>query len=233
MNHPSPAVRAVLFDLDDTLFLQRDWLYGAWRSVAATAELQGIDPRVLVPALEAIAAEGTAAGGIIDRAVAAVGAPGADVAPLVEAFRSHRPDRLPPLDGVPAALAALRAVIPLGLVTDGDTAIQSAKIAALGLEDAFDCVVLSDALGRDRRKPHPAPFEAALAHLGCDPTHAVYIGDNPAKDVVGAARLGLTPVRVRTGEYAAVTSPVPTREFTDVLGAIDHVWRLLPVGVTR
>jgi hypothetical protein len=34
---------------------------------------------------------------------------------------------------------------------------QRAKIAALGLADAFDVIVISDEIGRQFRKPHPVP----------------------------------------------------------------------------
>ena len=64
-------------------------------------------------------------------------------------------------------------------------------------------VVISDALGgRHLRKPHPAPFHAALARLGCGVDGTVHVGDRPSKDVDGTRRVGMRCVRVLTGEYA-------------------------------
>jgi FMN phosphatase YigB (HAD superfamily) len=64
-------------------------------------------------------------------------------------------------------------------------------------------VVVSDELGgRHLRKPDPAPFLRALELLGQPATGVVHVGDRPAKDVRGAAAVGMRCVRVTTGEYA-------------------------------
>jgi UDP-N-acetylglucosamine 2-epimerase (non-hydrolysing) len=196
------TIEAVLFDLDDTLYPQQRWLDGAWSAVAMVAARDGLDPGGFRRALAAIADEDSAGGRIIDRALARVGAAHLPVAPLVAAFRSFRPRALPTYPGVTEALESLRARVPIGLVSDGDPAIQRAKLEALKLCDAFDVVVLSDELGRECRKPNRAPFDVALAKLGVEPRHAAYIGDSPFKDVAGATWAGLRVVRVRTGEYA-------------------------------
>jgi putative hydrolase of the HAD superfamily len=122
---------------------------------------------------------------------------------------------------VPAALAALRARCPIGLVTDGDPGIQRVKLAALALSDAFDVVVLSDELGRRYRKPHPAPFRAALSALGAAPSAVLFVGDRPDKDVAGAASAGMACIRVLTGEYAGAPDFVaPLARLPNVTAAI-------------
>lgn len=213
-------IDAVLFDLDDTLYDQRQWLDGAWDAVSHAAEALGVAASALRPHLAAVAAEGSARGGIIDRALARLGAR-AEVAPLVDAFRSYR---APALDLYPGARAALEEVakrVPIGLVTDGDVAIQRGKITSLGLEDAFSVVVLSDELGRHRRKPHPAPFVRAFTRLGLPPGKVVFVGDHPEKDVAGAHRAGMRSVRVLTGEYAGVDGSVqPWAVAADVATAV-------------
>lgn len=215
-------IAAVLFDLDDTLYDQQRWLAPAWEAVAAAAAPYGIDGAALARELVAVAAGGSDRGRIIDRALARL-QPAADVplAPLLAAFRSSAPQRLSPYAGVRRALRSLRDTVPIGLVTDGDVTIQRAKLRLLALQDAFDVVVLSDELGRERRKPHPAPFSAALAALGVRPQDAVHVGDRPDKDVRGAAAVGMRAIRVRTGEYAALPDdPAPWRSVRDVLEAV-------------
>jgi putative hydrolase of the HAD superfamily len=202
------VIRAVLFDLDDTLYDQQAWLAGAWQAVAMAAAAFGVAPAELAAVLREIAAEGSDRGRIIDRALERVGWAGVPVGPLVQAFRSHAPQRLPAYPGVPAALARLRARCPVGLVTDGDPGIQRAKLRALGLCDAFDVVVLSDEFGRQHRKPHPAPFQAALAALAVDPREALFVGDRPDKDVAGAAAADMACIRVLSGEYAGLPDTV-------------------------
>lgn len=196
-----PPVDAVLFDLDDTLYAQSQWLDGAWRAVARLG-VPGIGERAFLRALRAAAAEGSDRGGIIDCALAALGRKDVPVAPYVEAFRSFRPDALTPYPGVDGCLAALAAQVPLGLVTDGDPAIQAHKLSALGLESRFAVVIYADELGGRRwRKPSAAAFAAALEALAVRAEHAVYVGDRPDKDVAGARAAGMRAVRVLTGEY--------------------------------
>jgi len=212
------VIAAVLFDLDDTLYDQQRWLASAWTAVAAAAAPYGVDKEALRRALVAVAAGGSDRGHIIDRALARLQATDhVPLAPLLEAFRSSVPERLSPYPGVRQALRTLRDEVPVGLVTDGDVAIQRAKLRVLALDDAFDVVVLSDELGRERRKPHPAPFMAAVAALGSQPRDVVHIGDRPDKDVGGAAAVGMRAIRVRTGEYAALPDdPQPWRTARDV-----------------
>jgi putative hydrolase of the HAD superfamily len=195
------VISAVVFDLDDTLFEQRSWLDGAWRVVADAVPPQRDE---LLAALVEIAAEGSDRGRIIDRALERIGALDVAVAPLVDAFRRHAPLSLPLARGAIEGLRELRRVVPVGLVTDGDPVIQRAKLVALDVVDELDAIVISDELGRDLRKPHPAAFVQAAAVLGVPVSACVYVGDRPSKDVAGARAAGYAGcVRVRTGEHAA------------------------------
>lgn len=194
-------IAAVLFDLDDTLYDQRQYLAGAWRAVAARAARDGVDRDRFEAALGELADAGSDRGRIIDRALARVGAPSVPVPGLVAAFRAHTPTRLDPYPGVADALDDLHRRVPLGLISDGDPVIQRTKFDALGLARFFTSVVLSDEHGRHHRKPDPLSFRVALRELGVDAADAVYVGDRPAKDVAGAVGAGLRAVRVRTGEW--------------------------------
>ena len=220
-------IHAVLFDLDDTLYAQSDWLSGAWESVAAAAP-PDVDSATLLVELRAIAAEGSAKGGIIDRALDRV-APGTYAAPLVAAFKAHRSDRLELYPGVRDRLEQLRRYVPIGLVTDGDPVLQRDKVRALDLTNAFDVLTYSDVFGRSCRKPHPLPFETTLGHLEVSAKDAVMVGDRPSKDIDGASRLGMRAIRVLTGEYAADPDQVvPWFSCASAADAIDSL--LLEVG---
>ena len=213
-------IDAVLLDLDDTCFDQREFLAGAFGAVARRAGELGADEVRLRDALVTIAAAGSDRGHIIDEALENMGAR-VPVGPLVDVFRSYRPDRLSPYPGVPESLGQMRRVAPLGLVTNGDPAGQRAKLAALGLEDAFDVVVFSDELGRSFRKPHPAPFRQALRLLDADPGRSFFIGDHPDRDIAGAQHVGMRAIRVRTGEYASRPDVVtPWRIAPDAASAL-------------
>ena len=216
------AVEAVLFDLDDTLYPQAEFLAGAWRAVAAeSAALGGLTTEQVLEALQEVAAEGSDRGRIIDRAFERLGRTDIDVAPFLAAFRCHAPARLRLYPGARLALRSLRAYVPIGLVTDGDPAVQHSKLSALGLEGAFDVIVFSDELGREHRKPDPLPFTTAIAALGVEGQGVVYIGDRYDKDVVGATAAGLRAIRVLTGEYVSQGGGIaPWRQAADVVAAI-------------
>jgi putative hydrolase of the HAD superfamily len=219
-------LRAVLFDLDDTLFEQATWLSGAWDAVVAAAGPR-VEARALRCALRDICASGSDRGAIIDRALARVGHDDVAVAPLLARFRAHAPARLAPYPGVVDALEGLRAQVDIGLVTDGDPTIQRNKLRALGLESHFDIVVFSDEMGRRHRKPSPVPLLAALVGLGVDPRDAVYVGDRPDKDVAAAAATGMRAIRVRTGEYAdRPDDPQPWATAPDAVAAVTGLLQL-------
>jgi putative hydrolase of the HAD superfamily len=112
-------------------------------------------------------------------------------------------DHTPTISLVPGALECLRTLgehFSLGLVTVGYPVPQRRKIKALHLESMTSTIIVSDEIGgRSTWKPSPAPFLEACASLGTTPGRAVYVGDNPHKDFLGATNAGLASVRLRLG----------------------------------
>ncbi|MBI1758896.1 MAG: HAD family hydrolase [Actinobacteria bacterium] len=220
----SPPAGVVL-DLDDTLYPQLAYLDGAAAAVGAAAAAAGLAGDAVLAALRAELAAGSDRGGTIDRALAACGVPDtvatAVLPGLVAAFVGYRPRRLPAYPGVRDALAALRGRYPLACLTDGNPAVQRAKLAATGLAGAFDAVVITDELGgRCTRKPNPAGPRRIAAMLGVPVTDLVVVGDRPARDVAVAVAVGARSIRVRTGEYAAAADdPMATVLVPDLVTA--------------
>ncbi len=203
-----PPPLAVVVDLDDTLYPQAAYLAGAAADVAAAAAAAGLDGARVHAALTRELASGSDRGGTIDRALLAAGVPAADVPglvpALVAAFTGHAPASLPPYPGVAEALAALGAAVPVGCLTDGNPAIQAAKLAATGLLPLLGEVLVTDTLGgRAARKPAPEGLRVLAGRLGVPADRVLVVGDRPGKDVAVAAAVGARAVRVRQGEYAA------------------------------
>ncbi|MEV6343110.1 HAD family hydrolase [Actinoplanes sp. NPDC051851] len=217
---------AVVLDLDDTLYPQAAYLYGASRAVGRAGAAAGLDPIRLSRAVRRQLVAGSDRGGTIDRALEVYGVPAVrarELLPtLVAAFTGYQPRRLPRYPGVSRALAALRARYPLACLTDGNPAIQRAKLAATGLSEAFSTVVITDELGgRETRKPHPGGLLRAASELGVAAGDVVVIGDRPGKDVAVAAGVGAQSIRVRTGEYAeAPDEPAATAVVPDLESAV-------------
>jgi FMN phosphatase YigB (HAD superfamily) len=203
-----PHVDAVILDLDDTLYPQSAFLSAAWDAVADVAARHGA-PRLLVrEALSMAAAGGSDKGGIIDRALTPW--PDVPIPPLLDAFLTSTPPRLPLYPHAADALHRLRERVPVALVSDGDVPLQRAKLAALRLGGGFDVIVWTDLWGRAMRKPQPFGFLLAAAHLQTPRARIAVIGDRPDKDVAGAVSCGMLAVRVRTGEYSPEPSPNET-----------------------
>jgi putative hydrolase of the HAD superfamily len=224
-------IQAVVFDLDDTLYPQSEFLAGAFEAVADRATSMGFDRDRLLRALFDAASKGTDRGTLIDEAVQATadvgGGPPWGTPPdvvktvLVPVFRNFRPRTLELTAGAKELLSTVASRASTALLTDGDVCLQRAKIKALGLEDAFDKVVITDFYGgRQCRKPAPVGFLAALTALGVAPQDAVMVGDRVDKDVVGAQRVGMQVLRVRAGEWAHVSTPEGVPEVSNLHEAL-------------
>ncbi len=120
---------------------------------------------------------------------------------LAERFGMERRARHEVFADVAAALGRLKESHALALVTNGAACLQREKLAASGLGDYFEVVVVSADLGV--AKPDAAVFEHALSRLDVDADHAVMVGDSLSKDVDGALAAGLGAIWVNRGGRAA------------------------------
>ena len=80
----------------------------------------------------------------------------------------------------------------VGIVTDSDNDYIESHLKALGIYDLFDSITTSEEAGYF--KPHPRPFRLALQKAGVEAGEALYVGDNPRKDCVGAKNVGMLSV---------------------------------------
>lgn len=113
---------------------------------------------------------------------------------LVEVYRSTRPVLQLYPDAEQLLEMLEKKAVKTGLITDGCSMVQRAKIVALSLDKRLDYVLATDDFGIS--KPQRAVYERCLEALGCTPEEAVYIGDNPAKDFCGAREIGMATVRI-------------------------------------
>jgi len=196
------APRAVLFDLDDTLFPEHAFVDGGFRAVAAfLAARTGRSARDLTDRLWALHGR-DGRGRLFDTLISELDGPDAtDVPELVRTcllvYRSHHPE----LDPFPGAIELIERLrrdgIRTGIVSDGNAYVQSRKLAGLrGLADAFDAVVLTDLLGAGFSKPSPVPFRVACQLIGVEPSATIYVGNDPRKDFAGARAAGLRTIRI-------------------------------------
>jgi putative hydrolase of the HAD superfamily len=217
------AVRAVLFDLDDTLFDHRG---AAERGLRAWLAGLGLDDALEDHterwfALEAYHYERYQRGEITHtaqrRARVRAFLPGWDLADDAIAddtfagyLACYRAAWSAFADAAVALEAALAAGLPVGILTNGDQAIQEEKVRRTGLAPFGVPVFASSSL--PAAKPSPVAFAAACERLGVDPTTCLMVGDSLLHDVRGAAAAGMGGVLVdRYGRYDRHADAVDVR----------------------
>ena len=106
------------------------------------------------------------------------------------------------VEGAIELLDALRNHCRLGIVTNNGTAEQIEKLRALDIAKYFDTVVISEDVGLI--KPDPRIFSIALERIGARAQDAVFVGDNWTNDIVGALNIGMAAVWLNRDETPAL-----------------------------
>ncbi len=184
--------RAILFDLDDTLYPLERFVMSGFRAVAAAVDARWRVPRAA--ALETLVSAVAASRGRELQVLAERHGLAADVVPeLVDVIRRHVPElRLPELSL--SVLGALRRDWRLGIVTNGRPDIQARKVRALGVHRLVDVIVYAHGVGTGAGKPDAAPFLDACRQLGVAPAATVFVGDDPDCDIAGAHAVGMKTI---------------------------------------
>ncbi|NLX24037.1 MAG: HAD family hydrolase [Phycisphaerae bacterium] len=203
------GLRAVVFDLDDTLYSERSFAFSGFEAVAAWLSARWpcrFDPAVRMKELF----ETDSRPRVFNELLRELGCPHGEewVPAMVECYRTHRPGIVLHPDAE-AALSRWGGCVPLGLISDGPEAVQRRKVEALGLATRIEHIILTDQWGPAFWKPHPRAFGIMQERLGCAGLACVYIGDNPGKDFLAPRRLGWQTVQVcrSGGLYGQVQAP--------------------------
>jgi N-acetyl-D-muramate 6-phosphate phosphatase len=199
---PWRGVRAVLFDLDGTL-------YDSAPDLAASAnrlrERDGLAPLPLA-LYRPHASSG--ARGMLQVAFgltpdhARFAALRAD---FIADYADHLLDHGRVFDGVLPLLDALqRASLPWAVVTNKVERLTSPLVAHHAWLQTAGAVVCGDST--PHTKPHPAPVQLAAQRLGVDPADCVMVGDD-LRDVQAGLAVGARTVAVRYG-YLGTAQPI-------------------------
>lgn len=195
----------MIFDLDDTLYPLDRFILSGFDAVAShLTTMFGVDRlEAWTTLLQAFNNGGR--GCELQICLARFGLPEAIAPSLVNVIRRHQPAlALPP--ATRQILASLAGGWRLGIVTNGVPEIQARKVAALGLAGRVDTVVYADAVGRGAGKPDPEPFLEACRRLAVGVNRAVFVGNDPVRDVFGAWRVGMRTIHVAGHAPAAGSS---------------------------
>ena len=222
--------QAIAFDLDDTLYPERDFVLSGFRAVARWAESHlDISFERGFPTLKRLFEKGIR-GNTFNHWLSLQDVDFDEdlIEKLVQIYRSHQPE-IRPYPAVPGLLKRLHSKYRLALVSDGYLSVQQSKIDALKLRSYFDVIIFSDEWGKDAWKPDIKAFEVLVKKLAIRGEEAIYVADNPIKDFLGANRLGMTTVWIRRtgGEYSDLEPPstdhAPHLEFSSLREFAAHL----------
>ena len=139
---------------------------------------------------------------------------------LTRLWRDHVGRRIPRPDVKTTIPELHKRGYVLGIIANTITEREIPNwIESDGLTDCFQAIVLSSKVGI--RKPNPEIFLEAARRVGIEPAKCAYVGDNPARDVVGARSAGYG-LAILILEPDSATSAVLTDEHKP-----DHVIREL------
>lgn len=179
------AYAAVLFDMDGTLLDSTACIEGIWRRWAAR---RGIDAEFVMRHIHGLRSVET---------IARV-APHLDIAAEVAELAEEEIRTLHGITRIAGAAELLAALDARGqrwgVVTSAPRDLALAKIANVDLP-APELLVCAEDVADG--KPHPVPYLAAAARLGCAPAHLVAIEDAPA-GVASARNACMTVIALRT-----------------------------------
>jgi putative hydrolase of the HAD superfamily len=193
--------RALVFDLDDTLYPERQFALSAFAAVAEhVSDHYGIERCRVFRTLTRSFRRGARASAF-QAVTSEFNVPASAVNEMTEVYRAHVPSlRLPALSR--QVLEQARHSWRVGVLTNGLPAIQRRKVLALGVGDLVDAVIYAQETGSG--KPAETAFRAVCEALGTPATRAVMAGDDPWCDIDGGRRAGLRVIRVLRGLHRQI-----------------------------
>jgi len=224
-------IKAVIFDLDDTLTPEFEFVQSGFHAVskalATTSKISGNEIYSnLISAFE------NSPKNVFNRVCESLGIDLSkdDINELVELYRNHTPQISFYEDVIPILVELRSKGIKLSIITDGFKLSQRNKLKALGAEKYADQIIVTDELGKDYWKPSPKSFELIKQLLDIEYNEMMYVGDNPKKDFyiqklhpVHTCRIIRNGVYEKTDYYMNIQEEFKINNLTELTKLIDMI----------
>jgi Predicted hydrolase (HAD superfamily) len=202
--------KVILFDLDDTLYKELDFVYGGFKEVCwHLANKYDKDEEELYKyAIDVLNNQGR---GKIFNTICEQYNIQEDINKLIKIYREAKP-QISLYDDAEYILKYLKLKLKndeliymidnmelpcgIGIITDGKASVQWNKIKLLGLEKMVDKIIVTDDYGVEFWKPNEFAYIEMLKYFNCKKDESLYIGDNPNKDFIGARKVGMKTIRI-------------------------------------
>ncbi|WBU63467.1 HAD family hydrolase [Paracoccus aerodenitrificans] len=215
---PSSPADKIVFDLDDTLYLERDFAFSGFEAVGQhvlTRHGVGGFAEICRDLFDTAHRQAVFGEALRHCRLSA----SQDIGELIEIYRYHSP-QIALCDDTTRYLSGKGAIF--GLITDGPEKMQRNKIAALGLQASCDQIIPTGRWGHGFGKPHPRAYEIISgASAG---RRYVYVADNAAKDFVTPKRMGWATIQIlRTDRVHSGAAPDPEHQADRVITSLDQL----------
>ena len=191
-------IKAVIFDLDDTLISESEYVKSGFRAVSNYLEQQyEINNEIIYKELMHLYKENSK--NIFNRWFESnkIKYTEKQIKKIVKIYRQHNPN----IEFYPDVLSTLKFLkeneIKVAIITDGYIETQKAKLKVINAYKIFDEIIITDELGKEFWKPHPKAFEIMKQKLGMDFDEMIYVGDNPEKDFYISSIYNITCIRIK------------------------------------
>ena len=210
-------VKGVVFDLDDTLYPERAYVRNGYRECGKWLENKikentwaNIDANKWnAESIEdvlwnAFLERKPAINVLVDEMEFAEEEKPSIKREILRVYRAQKPtaSEISLYDGVIDVIDDLKSKgIHVGIITDGRVEGQNNKLDALGIREYVEDIIITDELGGEQfRKPCDIAFRIMQNRWGIPYEQMVYVGDNPKKDFMAPAQLGMQAVYMHNPE---------------------------------
>lgn len=196
-------IKAVVFDLDDTLISEYDYIKSGFTHISRLLE-PTFDRSSHQLYAELLLLYRNSPKNVFNRLydLFNIDCDQDTILTLVNEFRHHDPVITMFPDVLPLLTYLKDQNIATGIITDGYLISQQKKLDTIKAAEHFNQIIMTDELGRAFWKPHPLSFEIMKERMDIEFEEILYIGDNPNKDFYIGSIHPITTVRIhRNGVY--------------------------------
>ena len=183
-------LKVVVFDLDDTLYKEIDYVKSGFRHIASLMSNVNVSEEEVYQMMQDTYMQG---GNAFETVVMKYGFHLFNVQWMIAVYRNHKP-RIALADDTRATLDVLKAnATVMGIITDGRRKQQMNKVEALDLGRYMDDenVIINEV--EDRHKPDRRSFKIFMEKYGKYSDYW-FVGDNTGKDFMAPNSLGWTTI---------------------------------------
>jgi len=196
-------VKAIVFDLDDTIVSELQYIKSGYHHIANVLITKlGIPEDKIFSDLMVLFTESNKR--VFNRLLYKYGEDFGNefIMYLVDEYRNHLPQIELYDDVIPCINQLKSKGLKVAIITDGYANAQKQKLKAVNAYEIFDEIIITDEYGRLFWKPHPKAFEEMSKRLKVELKEMIFIGDNPEKDFNISKIYPIKTVRIyRDGIY--------------------------------